>query len=136
MELIRQFTSSDGVVSDAGGKLGDGRDDDWRSDEATNQTIFREMNEWTVDDADARVGEQPETDLYLCECGDATCTDPIELSRTEYEAVRSVPVRFAIAVNHENPEVDLLVSESKRYSVVDKIFGAPARIAFATNPRK
>ena len=109
---------------------------DWRSDEATNQTIFREMNEWTVDDADGREGEQPETVLYLCECGDATCTDPIELSRTEYEAVRSVPVRFAIAVNHENPEVDLLVSESKRYSVVDKIFGAPARIALATDPRK
>ncbi len=109
---------------------------DWRADEATNQTIFREMNEWTLDDAVGRGDERTGTDLYLCECGDATCTDPIVLTRREYEAVRSVPVRFAIAVNHENPEVDVLVSESEEYSVVDKMFGVPARIALATDPRR
>jgi hypothetical protein len=49
--------------------------------------------------------------------------------------VRSVPVRFAIAVNHENPEVDVSVSESSRYAVGDKVFGVPARIARATDPR-
>jgi hypothetical protein len=54
----------------------------------------------------------------------------------EYEAVRSVPVRFAIALNHENPEVDVLVSESSRYAVVDKAYGPPARIALETDPRK
>ena len=74
-------------------------------------------------------------DTYLCECSDATCTDPIELTRAEYEAVRSMPVRFAIAVDHENPELDQLVLEFPRYAGVDKVLGEPARIAPSTNPR-
>ncbi len=109
---------------------------DWRVEEATNQTVFREMNEWTEEDRDTRDGLDREIDVYLCECGDATCSDPISLTRPEYEAVRSVSVRFAIAVNHENPEIDRLVTQFDRYSVVDKFYGEPARIARATDPRR
>ena len=105
---------------------------DWRLDEAISQTIFREMNEWTEDNAAA--GEEREMNLYLCECGDSTCTDPISLTRNEYEAVRSVPVRFAIAVDHENAEVDHLVREFERYAVVDMVLAAPARVALAADP--
>jgi hypothetical protein len=43
---------------------------------------------------------------YLCECGDERCTAPIRLTRVEYEAVRAYPTRFALALNHENPEID------------------------------
>jgi hypothetical protein len=108
----------------------------WHVEEVTNQTIFREMNEWTEEDADDRDGERREMDLYLCECGDAACSEPIALTRTEYEAVRSVPVRFVIAVNHENPELDAVVSEFERYAVVDKLPGVPAHIASSADPRR
>ena len=107
---------------------------DWRLDEAISQTIFREMNEWTVENTPAR--DETDTDLYLCECGDSTCTDAIALTRSEYQAVRSVPVRFAIAVDHENPEVDHLVGEFDRYAVVEMLLGPPARIALAADPRR
>jgi len=109
---------------------------DWRVDEATNQTIFREMNEWTREDSGVHAGAERAMDLYLCECSDAACTDPIALAPWEYEAVRAVPVRFVIAVNHENPEVDVLVREYPRYAVVDKLLGPGAQIALATDPRR
>lgn len=71
----------------------------WRDQEAANETIFREMNEWTEEVADARrlgTGGHP-METYLCECSDRTCAEPISLNRREYESVRSVSVRSAIA---------------------------------------
>lgn len=109
---------------------------DWREQEATNETIFREMNEWMEEERDARLGTDRPIDLYLCECSDCRCTEPISLTRTEYEAVRAVPVRFAIALNHENPEIDRVLSENERFATVEKFFGAGVRIARATNPRR
>lgn len=61
--------------------------------------------------------------MYVCECGDATCAERIRLTRQEFEAVRDYSTRFAIAVDHENPEIDQLVTEGCRYSVVQKIAG-------------
>jgi hypothetical protein len=107
---------------------------DWREQEAKNETVFREFNEWTRDGLDT----QPFgiDDAYLCECSDRRCTDPIRLTRAEYDAVRSVSVRFAIALNHENPEIDSLVEENARFATVDKFYGAPGRIARSSDPRR
>ena len=62
-------------------------------------TIFREMNEWSEEVADARrlgTGGHP-METYLCECSDRTCADPISLTRPECESIRSVSVGSAIA---------------------------------------
>ena len=109
---------------------------DWRDQEATNETIFREMNEWTEEGNDARLGLGPRTDTYLCECSDTRCTDPIRLTRLEYEAIRADSVRFAIALNHENPEIDRVVVENERFATVDKFHGSAVRIARMSNPRR
>jgi hypothetical protein len=108
---------------------------DWRDQEATNQTIFREMNEWTEEREDARRGLGRRIDAYLCECSDSRCTEPIQLTRLEYEAVRAEAARFAIALNHENPEIDRVVEENERFATVDT-FCSAARIARATYPRR
>jgi hypothetical protein len=104
--------------------------------EARNQTTFREMNEWTREDDHQRREDGPGRDIYLCECGDGACTAPILLSPKEYEAVRSEPTWFAIAVDHENPELDSVLFEYERYALVDKAFGPGARLARASNPRR
>jgi hypothetical protein len=57
-------------------------------------------------------------------------------SRIEYETIRAEPLRFAIALNHENPEIDRVVAENDRFATVDKFQGAPARIARDTYPRR
>jgi hypothetical protein len=109
---------------------------DWREQEATNETVFREMNEWTEEANDARLGVDRPMDVYLCECSDRRCTDPINMTRHEYEAIRRVSVRFAIALNHENPEIDRVLFENPRFATVEKFYGAGARIARATDPRR
>jgi hypothetical protein len=45
-------------------------------------------------------------------------------------------LRFFIAAHHENPELDGLVVEHERYSILQKLPGEPARIAFNSDPRK
>lgn len=109
---------------------------DWREQEATNETVFREMNEWTLEANDARSDVDRLPELYLCECSDPRCTEPISLTRPEYEAVRAVPVRFAIALDHENPEIDRVLFENDRFATVEKFFAAGAKIARETDPRR
>jgi hypothetical protein len=75
-------------------------------------------------------------DTYLCECSDKGCTEAIHLTRSEYEAIRAEPRRFAIALNHENPEIDRVMSENVRFATVEKFFGIGAMIARATDPRR
>ena len=109
---------------------------EWRDEEAVNETIFRDMNEWTVQMNETQAGGARETEAYLCECSDRGCTDPIRLTRPEYEAIRAEPIRFVIALNHENPEIDLVLRENDRYATVEKLHPAGMRIARATDPRR
>ncbi|HEX6580965.1 MAG TPA: hypothetical protein VF195_08850 [Actinomycetota bacterium] len=109
---------------------------DWRDQEATTQTIFREINEWTEEGNDARFGVGPRIDSYLCECSDRRCTESVQVTRLEYELIRAEPLRFLIALNHENPEIDRLVEENERFGTVDMFHGFPVRIARKTYPRR
>ena len=108
---------------------------DWRKQEVHNETRSRDRNEW-IEDIRGVIGDDATTDVYVCECGDATCRARIMLTKPEYEAVRGYSTRFAIAADHENPEIDQLISESGRFSVVQKIAGMPARIARETDLRQ
>ncbi len=54
----------------------------------------------------------------------AVCAAVVSLTRAEYEAVRADGLRFFIAEHHENPELDLLVVEHERYSIVAKLPGS------------
>jgi len=109
---------------------------DWRAEEARNETVFREMNEWTEEADDERLGLERPMDSYLCECSDRRCAATIRVTRHEYEGVRASGVRFVIALNHENPEIDLVISENERFATVEKFYGVPARIARAADPRR
>lgn len=108
----------------------------WQADEATNQTIFREMNEWTTDRRDPGDGDDRGLETYLCECGDRRCSDPIRMTLAEYEAIRAYPTRFALALDHENPETDSVLVENERFATIDMSFGLASRIARASDPRR
>jgi hypothetical protein len=103
--------------------------------QARNETFFRVVNELTADANDARGRVDRLYDEYACECSNRGCRDPIRLTRKEYEAVRSVPTWFAIALHHENPEIDRVLGENERFATVEKLPGAGERIARATDPR-
>jgi hypothetical protein len=108
---------------------------DWREQEAINQTVFREMNEWTNEEIENDSIDRL-INTYLCECSDRLCTDPIQLTSSEYAAVRAVPINFAIALNHENPELDAVLAEYRRYAVVEKVPLFAAQIARRSDPRR
>jgi len=107
----------------------------WAEEEVRNETRSRDRNEWIEEVRDAEPQDPAEVEMYVCECGDAACQMRIGLTRLEYEDVRGYPTRFAIAHDHENPEIDQLVSEGSRFTVIQKIAGRPAQIARETSAR-
>ena len=108
---------------------------DYRREEAISETRARQTNEW-IQESNDRFGADHPMDEYRCECSDAACEAVISLTRIEYEAVRQDGLRFFIATDHENPELDRLVTSNERYSIVSKLPGEPARIALEADPRK
>jgi hypothetical protein len=108
---------------------------DWRAEEARNEVRSRSTNEW-IEAAHDSFGEDNDMDRYLCECSDVSCASTVTLTRPEYEAVRAKGHTFAIMLHHENPEIDSLLVEYPRYSLVAKLPGTPASIAYASDPRR
>jgi len=105
----------------------------WREREAGNEADARTRNEW-ISAASQSFGANPLT-AFICECGDADCLQTIELTKDEYESVRSTSNRFAVVPNHENPESEGVISECRRFAVIEKLEGWGLRIARATDPR-
>jgi hypothetical protein len=99
---------------------------------ARNEALFREVNE--------RIRELPpdgddqELTEFLCECGNADCTAPIQLSLAEYEQVRADPTQFAVIRDHVAPDVEELVAENERFVTVRKHPHA-ATVARESDPR-
>jgi hypothetical protein len=98
---------------------------------ARNESLFREVNERIGQISDHGSFEPIE---FLCECGEASCTETIPLSRSEYEQVRSDPLLFVIKPGHGTADVEAVVEEEARYEIVRK-HEAEGRIARETDPR-
>ena len=80
-------------------------------------------------ESDARDAE------FLCECGDASCTEHIRMSLDEYEAVRADQTTFAIVPGHDESSVEEIIEHHDAYDVVRKFPGTPAEIAANESPR-
>jgi hypothetical protein len=107
---------------------------DWRAERiAKNEASFRLIND-RLEAGMRRVAETPELIPFICECGSRSCTDVVELSIEEYEAVRAHPDRFAVLPDHVFPEVETVVARHDRYVVVEKL-GLAGKISELTDPR-
>ena len=106
----------------------------WRTDETDNEILRRARNEWIEQTADS-FGANHVEEAYICECGDPQCSDNISLTRVEYEAVRSEGSHFVVAIDHENPEMERIIVENKRFTVVQKMMAA-GRQSQQANPRR
>jgi hypothetical protein len=95
-----------------------------------NEALFREVNE-RIRDVSARLvaydGAAPIE--FLCECSDEECSEPIELTLAEYDAVRSEPTHFVVAIGHLwRPDLERAVRVVGAYAVIEKL-GASAQVA-------
>jgi hypothetical protein len=97
-----------------------------------NEALFREVNE-----AVAGISERFDSATFeiVCECGDSACTERIELTQKEYEAVRAEPDRFAVCPGHEIPDVERVVAVHEDYVVVEKEGPAATALAERLDPR-
>jgi hypothetical protein len=96
---------------------------------AMNEATYRKINDAVrAKGADRAIA-------FLCECGRFGCNQLIQLTRAEYEAVRSNPRRFALVPGHEIPEVEDLVERHERYAVIEKHADVDD-IVKATDPRR
>jgi len=98
-----------------------------------HEALFRSVNE-QVRDLNQTFLVQG-TLRIVCECGEQSCIDQIELMPGEYEAVRSDSALFAVKPGHEVEDVETVVERKDGYWVVRKAPGAPQRIARETDPR-
>lgn len=94
--------------------------------------IFRDVNERIADIAGA--WDWGEYQGFLCECARPDCTEAVELSRSEYEAIRAVPVRFFTLLGHERADQERVVERHDGYVVVEKL-GQAGRDAELEDPR-
>jgi hypothetical protein len=84
---------------------------------ASNEMLFREVNE-RIRPAES-TSEAREID-FVCECGDATCAQPVGVSFGNYQAVRADPLRFIVLPGHELPEFETIVARTSHYFVIEK----------------
>ena len=99
-----------------------------------NEAIFREVNE-QIRGLNQGFGVDDSPMSVICECGDADCTDQLEVKVSDYERVRSDPRRYVIARGHEIPDVERVVEQAAGYDVVQKEEGIPAALSRKLDPR-
>ena len=105
-----------------------------REQAVKNEAIFREVNERVAALDEAHAISKDEPWEFLCECGNADCTEHVSLTLAEYERARSDPTLFAVLPGHEIPEVEVAVEETDRYVLAKKRPGE-REIARQTDPR-
>jgi hypothetical protein len=103
-----------------------------RSENARNEAFFRAVNEGIAEASERFESNEAE---FFCECGDARCTNQIEVPLEEYESVRAHPARFLVRHGHAEPEVEQVVRERRRYAVVEKVDRVAAAVVRRLNPR-
>ena len=103
---------------------------------ALNEARVREVNA-TIERANEKLGPAPGEDVLelhiLCECGTRGCDQIVEIDSNEYRTVRADPTWFVVVPDHVQAEIERVVRNRGRFSVVEKI-GDAGEVAELTDP--
>ncbi len=99
-----------------------------------NEVLFRHVNE-RLRDLGESFSAVTDAAEFVCECGDSSCVERLQIPLSTYEEIRSDPKRFFVVKGHESPEYEQIVAENAHYFVVEKLPGGPAGIAIRDDPR-
>ena len=99
-----------------------------------NEALYRSVNE-KIEALSAAFGAITDTMSVVCECGNASCAEQIEVSIADYERIRSEATLFIIRPGHEIPDVEEVVERNDAFHVVRKVEGDAAEVARETDPR-
>ena len=103
---------------------------------AQNQSLFREINERIAEVAAPHIAFRDDDHTYefLCECSNVGCDLRMRLTLSMYEEIRQDPTQFVVALGHELPEIEIVVTRTDEYQVVRKQ-GDAAELAEEKDPR-
>lgn len=99
-----------------------------------NEALFREVNE-RIQRVSESLQMTSEQLAILCECGDESCTERVDVSIADYERIRADPTLFFVQPGHEAPDVEDVVERGPGWDVVRKRTGGPAELATELDPR-
>lgn len=99
-----------------------------------NEVISREINEGIEEAMASRTLPEGHARM-LCECGNRDCELLIAISVSEYDEVHQDRRRFVVVKDHVIPEVERVVAETERFTVVQKREGTPEEVAEESDPR-
>ena len=108
--------------------------DEGQRRQARNEALFREVNERIVE---LESGYERDDSLligFVCECPREDCSELVELTHGQYEAVRNSPRRFVVVPGHEDGDIANVVERHTSYLVVEKQ-GEAAEVAAEQDPR-
>src|SRR4051812_15352648 len=95
---------------------------------ATNQSLFRDVNEGIEELATGSFAS------FVCECMQEGCDERVHLTVDEYEEIRAHPNRFFVLDGHDVPAVERVLERTDRYVVVEKL-GVGETAAEERDPR-
>ena len=76
-----------------------------------NELVFRRANDRLRDDWRRLGMTEEEKGLFLCECGDVTCKQPLRVQLADYETVRADDDAFLLVPGHEDAAVESVVDD-------------------------
>ena len=100
---------------------------------ARNETLFRAVNE-QIEAVSQTIPADDKAMEFLCECDHPDCREKVNATRAEYEAVRAVATHFLVLPDHQDPQLEHVVSANERFLVVEKE-GKAVRQAEESDPR-
>jgi hypothetical protein len=99
---------------------------------ARNESAFRKVNEG-IDAGRGLIGVD-QVLSFVCECGRLGCTELIELSVSDYQAVRNSGRRFIVRPDHVDATSERVVETAEHHVIVEKTGEAGER-AEGLDPR-
>jgi hypothetical protein len=98
-----------------------------------NQLLIRDLNE-RIENIATQLGQAPGAPDQLsvfCECARRSCLEQIQVSHSEYEALRLDPHAFVVAPGHQIPSIEKAIKHSDEHLIVVKIHPETTRLARA-----
>ena len=100
---------------------------------AENESLFRVANERMASWEERERDEARE--LYFCECGRSECREKVELTKRDYESIRSDSLSFFVVPGHELPDVETVIDASDDRVVIRKDPDVAEQVR-ASDPRR
>ena len=98
-----------------------------------NHSLFREVNE-RIERVSGALRTGTDRLTILCECGNQSCAEHIDVAVSDYERVRDESTLFLVVPGHALPDIEEVVEHHDGYDIARKD-GPAAHVAEERDPR-